>query len=256
MTAVGWGTIEFSIGGTGSRVALRQAVEAHKRFGDGYLPLMTRQLDLWRRCFQLEILPCGKSLPDSFADREIVTTPKSAVKDRLGLLDIGQSLRAEDILVGKDPKDFSDKDRVQPKLVMLEKPAFQGKWQFTGQRRVHALALERGEAGLTKLVMLASRDQTNVIRHLNVFSRGNPYRECFAVQDVMVGERGFAQRNRQARWIAAANAAPGGVHEVRLSIFAIRAYQQHGVGVQDGAGLQRDFLQRVTSRFLRILPHG
>jgi hypothetical protein len=116
-----------------------------------------------------EVFADGESFPQFFADREVVVAAEAAVKNCLGFLDIRQPVRAQDILVGENAQDFSDENRVQPELMMLEKTAFQGKGQFAGKRSVHALAFERREARVPELIVIATRDEADIVGSLNVF---------------------------------------------------------------------------------------
>src|SRR5208283_3345239 len=134
--------------------------------------------------------------------------------------------------------------RMQAELMMLQETAFQGKGQFAGKRGVYALAFERREARVPELIMIATRDEADIVGSLNVFPRRDPHGERLTVQDIVIGQCRFAKRNRHAGWIAAADPAPRGIHKIRFSVSSIRADEHDGMGMEDRMRAEMDFFVR------------
>src|SRR5208337_3104728 len=101
-------------------------------------------------------------------------------------------------------------------------------------------------ARVPELIMIATRDDADIVGSLNVFPRRDPHGERLTVQDIVIGQCRFAKRNRQAGWIAAADPAPGGVHKIRFSVSSISADEHDGMRMEDRMRAEMDFCYGIS----------
>ena len=124
--------------------------------------------------------------------------------------------------------------------------AFQHQRAFVHIGSIHDFAAHGGQAGGGEFVLLGTGDHARKVDHGCLGRRGHADRERLARHDGLVRPAFGPHGHGDAGRVGAADAAPGGGHDVGFAFFIIGGHQKgrHGVGQSDGT---KSFFHIVTS---------
>ena len=131
--------------------------------------------------------------------------------------DIELPVIAEHLFIRLDINNFSDELGMNSYFQSVKQTAFQYYRKLSGIRCIYYFASDRGQTGTGKLVHVTPGDNPGIISFCHPAFAGYADGKGFTLSDVVIRISRPAQRYGYAGWIRAADASPGGVHQVWLA---------------------------------------
>jgi len=179
-----------------------------------------------------KLLTHAEGLPQERAD-PVVPLAGRVVDQGGDPHDLRDAVLTKHLRVGLDVDDLADELVVEAELDHLQQAALQHHGKFGGVGGVHQLAFHLGEPGGAELVTALPRGDPHEVRLCHAPLDGHGNGEGPTGGDGGVGVARLAQGDGDAGGIGAADAAPGGVHQVGLAVGVVAADHQHGGGEEE-----------------------